>query len=179
MAWEARAQTVALTFRKAGKMDDPANPSSTPWAAPPTAKERNAVQHAVTALLDELAPEKALTRAGEHPVAVEQHRLPSGCILQGAHAAVSVSWYPDAGEETAFGELDVVVWHGVVSRRGAPPRREGATIVGELTLRPVEDSPGVFVWRAADGKMYDTDALAAKCLALLDAQMDTETGSGL
>jgi hypothetical protein len=112
-----------------------------------------------------------LTRTGEQPVAVEQHRMPTGCILQGPNAAISVSWYPDAGEESAFGELDVVVWRGVVSRRGAPPRREGATIVGELALRPVEDSPGVFVWRAPDGETYDTDALAAKCLALLEEQM--------
>jgi hypothetical protein len=155
-------------------MDDPANPSPTPWATPPTAKERNAVQHAVTALLDELAPEKALSRTGDQPVVVEQHRMPTGCILQGPNAAISVSWYPDAGEESAFGELDVVVWRGVVSRRGAPPRREGATIVGELALRPVEDSPGVFVWRAPDGETYDTDALATKCLALLQEQMGTE-----
>lgn len=152
-------------------MDDPANPSSTPWAAPPTAKERNAVQHAVTALLDELAPEKSITRTGDQPVTVEQHRTPTGCVLQGANAAVSVSWYPDSGEESAFGELDVVVWRGVVSRRGAPPKRGGATIIGELALRPVEDSPGVFVWRAASGETYGTDALAEKCLALLHEQI--------
>lgn len=158
-------------------MDDPANSSPTPWAAPPTAKERNAVQHAVTALLDELAPEKALTRTGQQPVPVEQFRLPTGCILQGPNAAVSVSWYPDSGEESAFGELDVVVWRGVVSRRGAPPRREGATIVGEMALRPVESSPGVFAWRAATGETYDTDALASKCLALLAEQLDDGVSS--
>jgi hypothetical protein len=171
LALEARGQTEALTFRKAGKMDDPANPPSTPWTAPPTAKERNAVQRAVTALLDELAPEKVISRTERLPVPVEQHRTPGGCVLQAPEAAVSVSWYPDADDESAFGELDVVVWRGVVSRRGAPPRREGATIVGELALRPVEDSPGVFVWRAPDGETYDTDALAAKCLALLQEQM--------
>jgi hypothetical protein len=149
-------------------MDDPANPPSTPWTTPPTAKERNAVQRAVTALLDELAPEKVISRTERIPVSVEQHRTPGGCVLQAPEAAVSVSWYPDTDEESAFGELDVVVWRGVVSRRGAPPRREGATIVGELALRPVEDSSGAFVWRAADGQRYDTDALGARCLALLD-----------
>lgn len=157
-------------------MDDPSNPPSTPWTAPPTAKERNAVQRAVTALLDELAPEKVISRTERLPVPVEQHRTPGGCVLQAPDAAVSVSWYPDADDESAFGELDVVVWRGVVSRRGSPPRREGATIVGELALRPVEDPSGAFVWRAADGQTYDTDALASKCLALLDEQMG---GSGL
>ena len=156
-------------------MDDSANPPSTPWTAPPTAKERNAVQRAVTALLDELAPEKVISRTERLPVPVEQHRTPGGCVLQAPGAAVSVSWYPDADDESAFGELDVVVWRGVVSRRGSPPRREGATIVGGLTLRPIEDPSGLFVWRAADGHTYDTDALAAKCLALLDEQMDTGT----
>lgn len=155
-------------------MDDPTNPPSTPWTTPPTAKERNAVQRAVTALLDELAPEKVVNRAERLPVPVEQHRTPGGCVLQAPTAAVSVSWYPDADDESALGELDVVVWRGVVSRRGAPPRREGATIVGEMALRPVEESPGVFAWRAPDGRTYDTDALAAKCLALLEEQMATE-----
>ena len=168
--------SCSLTIRYAGKMDDPTNPPSTPWTTPPTAKERNAVQRAVTALLDELAPEKVVNRSERLPVPVEQHRTPGGCVLQAPTAAVSVSWYPDADDESALGELDVVVWRGVVSRRGSPPRREGATIVGELTLRPVEESAGVFVWRAADGHSYDTDALAAKCLALLEEQM--ETGSG-
>ncbi len=153
-------------------MDESAEPSSTPWATPPTAKERNAVQHAVTALLDELAPEKAVSRTEQGPVTIERHRTPTGCILQGPGAAISVSWYPDAGDEATFGELDVVVWRGVVSRRGAPPRREGATIVGELALNPVEDSPGVFVWRSAGGHTYDTQALAARCLELLEEQLE-------
>jgi len=153
-------------------MDDQTNPPSNPWTAPPTAKERNAVQRSVTALLDELAPERVVNRSERLPLPVEQHRTPTGCVLQAPAAALSVSWYPDADDESALGELDVVVWRGVVSRRGAPPRREGATIVGELALRPVEDASGSFVWRAADGKTYDTDALAAKCLALLQAQME-------
>jgi len=153
-------------------MDESADPSSTPWATPPTAKERNAVQHAVTALLDELAPEKAASRSEHGASTIERHRMPTGCILQGPTAAISVSWYPDGGDESSFGELDVVVWRGVVSRRGAPPRREGASIVGELALHPVEDSPGAFVWRSGDGQSYDTDALAAKCLALLEEQLE-------
>lgn len=155
-------------------MDDPDNVPLTPWSAPPTAKERNAVQRAVTALLDELAPEKVVSRGERPSVPVEQHRTPGGCVLQAPEAALSVSWYADADEESAFGELDVVVWRGVVSRRGSPPRREGATIVGELALRPVEDPSGNFVWRAADGETYDTESLAAKCLALLEEQMRKE-----
>lgn len=153
--------------------DEPINPPATPWTAPPTAKERNAVQRAVTALLDELAPERVISRTERIAVPVEQHRTPNGCVLQAPTAAVSVSWFPDADDDSALGELDVVVWRGVVSRRGSPPRREGATIAGELVLRPVEDSSGGFVWRAPDGKTYDTDSLAAHCLALLEEQMGT------
>lgn len=155
-------------------MDDQTNPPATPWTSPPTAKERNAVQRAVTALLDELAPERVVSRAERIAVPVEQHRTPNGCVLQAPAAALSVSWFPDADDDAALGELDIVVWHGVVSRRGAPPRREGATITRELLLRPVEDPSGGFVWRAADGKTYDTDALAAKCLAMLEEQMAAE-----
>ena len=155
-------------------MDDPINPPANPWTSPPTAKERNAVQRAVTALLDELAPERVVSRAERIAVPVEQHRTPNGCVLQAPTAAVSVSWFPDADEDSALGELDVVVWRGVVSRRGAPPRREGAKIAGELTLRPVEEPSGGFAWRSADGKIYDTDALAAKCLELLEEQMGSD-----
>lgn len=155
-------------------MEDSTNPPATPWTTPPTAKERNAVQRAVTALLDELAPERVVSRTERITLPVEQHRTPNGCVLQAPTAALSVSWFPDADDDAALGELDVVVWRGVVSRRGAPPRREGATIAGELVLRPVESAAGGFVWRSTDGTTYDTDGLAARCLALLEEQMGTE-----
>lgn len=155
-------------------MEDSANQPATPWTAPPTAKEKNAVQRAVTTLLDALAPERVLSRTERLPVPVEQHRTPNGCVLQAPTAAVSVSWFPDADDDAALGELDVVVWRGVVSRRGSPPRREGATVTGELVLHPVEEPSGTFMWRASDGTMYDTEALAARCLALLEEQMATD-----
>jgi hypothetical protein len=155
-------------------MDDSTNQPTGPWTAAPTAKERNAVQRAVTALLDELAPERELKRAERPAGAVERHRTPGGCVLQARSAAVSVSWFPDATADAALGELHVVVWRGVVSRRGAPRRPDGATVVGELVLRPVERPPEDCVWRAADGTTYDTAALAARCLALLAEQ--TEVG---
>ncbi|HEY9517549.1 MAG TPA: hypothetical protein VIQ74_17955 [Gemmatimonadaceae bacterium] len=160
------------------QMEDSTNQPTTPWTAPPTAKERNAVQRAVTALLDELAPERVLSRTERIPVQVEQHRTPSGCVLQAPTAAVSVSWFPDTDDEVAMGELDVIVWRGVVSRRGAPPRREGATVAGEMVLRPVEGPSGGFLWRAEDGTTYDTDTLAARCLALLEEHMGTDSPSG-
>ncbi|HEY4670582.1 MAG TPA: hypothetical protein VIG78_00845, partial [Gemmatimonadaceae bacterium] len=62
------------------------------WKAPPTSKTRNAVQRAVTALLDDLAPERALKRSDELHVPIEQHRTPNGCVLQAEKAALSVSW---------------------------------------------------------------------------------------
>ena len=125
------------------------------------------MQRAVTAVLDELAPERVLQRTEKLPDAVEQHRTPTGCVLQAKECAVSVSWF--SGEE-ALGELHVLVWRGKVTRRGTAPSRNKATIVTELILSPVESS-GEVVWQAADGSRHDTSALVAKCVALLEAQI--------
>jgi hypothetical protein len=152
-------------------VDDPSKPAARPWTASPSAKEKNAVQRAVTALLDELAPERAPQRGERLRVAVERHRTPTGCVLQAATAAVSVSWFADAGKDAALGELRVIVWRGIVSRRGSPPRPEGATVVRELVLHPVEGPLDNCAWRATDGTEYDTAALAARCVALLEEQM--------
>lgn len=152
-------------------MDDPSNPDAAPWTASPSVKEKNAVQRAVTALLDELAPERVLKRAEQLRGPVEQHRTPSGCVLQAASAAVSVSWFADATNDTALGELHVVVWRGTVSRRGSPPRPEGATIVAELLLHPIARPSDDCLWRATNGTEYDTAALAAHCLALLEEEV--------
>ena len=154
-------------------MDD-STPPATPWTAVPTAKEKNAVQRAVTALLDELAPERVVKRGDRLTLPVEQHRTPSGCVLQAPKAALSVSWFPEAADDALFGELHVVVWKGIVSRRGSPKRAEGATVTKELVLRPVERPRDECVWRDDEGKTYDTAALAAQCLALLQKQVAEE-----
>ena len=129
------------------------------------------MQRSVTALLDALAPERVVKRVERLAVPVEQHRTPSGCVLQATAAAVSVSWFPDPANDAVLGELHVVVWKGVVSRRGSPRRPEGATVMKELVLRPVERPADECVWRAEDGTTYDTSSLAARCLALLEEQM--------
>src|SRR5438094_2424860 len=98
-------------------MDDPTDPATPRWSASQSVKEKNAVQRAVTALLDDLAPERVLSRGERVPVAIEQHRTPTGCVLQAATAALSVSWFGDSGTQEAPGELHVLVWRGVVSRR--------------------------------------------------------------
>ena len=158
-------------------MDDPSNPI-VPWSASRSAKERNAVQRSVTALLDELAPERVLKRVDQLRGAVEQHRTPTGCVLQAPKAAISVSWFADAASEAPLGELHVLVWNGVVSRRGARKRPEGAKVMNELVLRPIEAPSDDCVWRATDGKEYDTAALAARCLALLEQQISTDPTLG-
>jgi hypothetical protein len=150
-------------------MADPERSSDTKPSrpAPPTLKERNAVQRSVDRLLDELAPEKALRR-GEAPVAsIEPHRTPSGCVLQGPTGALSVSWFADASEDLTLGELQVVLWRGVVARRGIARPAKGAVVEAELVLRPVESAPETMIWRASDGSEFDSAALAAHCLAML------------
>jgi hypothetical protein len=155
-------------------MSQSSTPSQGAWNVPPTPKERNAVQRLVDRLLDELAPERA-TKRGDYPVnPVVAHRTPSGCILQAADTALSVSWFPEATDTTALGELHVVLWRGVVSRRGSPKPAQGAVEIRDLALRPVERPTDESVWRAADGTLYNADALAAYCLALLEGQRDED-----
>jgi hypothetical protein len=163
-------------------MKDPFEFRNAQRNAPPTVKERNAVQRAVTSLLDSLAPERATTRTQRAPVPIEQYRTPSGCILQAATAALTVSWFADAPTDAGLGELQVVLWHGVVTRRGAGPTREAATVVRDFALRPVEDSTDAAAWRdEADDTIYDIQRLADHCLALLKEQMlaDPPTGVAL
>jgi hypothetical protein len=149
-------------------MDDPADQRA--WSAAPSVKIRNAVQRNVTALLDELAPERVLSRADRIKLPVEQYRTPSGCVLQAATAAVSVSWFSDGEPHAPLGELHVVVWRGVVSRRGAPQVRDSATLVKELVLYPIEPPSENHVWRTKGAQTYDTATLAAECIALLEKQ---------
>ena len=97
--------------------DEPSDASD----SPPTVKERNAVQQAVSRLLDSLAPERAAYRVGTKANEVERYRTPRGCVLQAAAGAVTVSWFPDSAQGAELGELQVVAWRGEVSH---PARRD-------------------------------------------------------
>jgi hypothetical protein len=92
-------------------------------------------------------------------------------VLQAEKAALSVSWFSGAANDPSLGELRVVVWRGVVSRRGAPKRREGATVISEMVVHPIENPSSETVWRAGDGSQYSTSSLAAACTRLLDQQL--------
>jgi hypothetical protein len=153
-------------------MDTPANFPATRWSGPITTKSRNAVQRAVTLLLDELAPEAMLKR-GEQPLkTVERHRTPNGCVLQAESSAVTVSWFADGANAAGLGELHVVVWNGIIARRGQPRRSANATVVKELILLPIEDGPVVSSWRSKVGDdEYTTAQLAAQCIRMLDDHM--------
>ena len=155
-------------------MNDQDEPRTGLWSASRSAKEKTVIRRSVTALLDELAPERVLRRVEQLAGPVEQYRTPNGCVLQAATAAVSVSWFVQGDTDASPSELQVVVWRGHVSRRGAPKRPKGATIVDELSLRPVARTPEEIVWKATDGKEYDTPTLAAHCLALLEQQSHAE-----
>jgi hypothetical protein len=101
-----------------GRLASRADESSR-WNDPPTHKARTGVQRSVDRLLGALAPERTVIRAARPPQPVERYRTPSGCILQAATAAVSVSWFPDLAGDGGFGELQVLAWRGVVSRPGS------------------------------------------------------------
>ena len=152
-------------------MTDSTNPRAPQWSISPNAKTRNAVQRSVTALLDALAPERVLKRVEQLRGSIEQHRTPTGCVLQAAGCAVSVSWFADATKDAALGELDILVWRGKVARRGAPRSAKNATLVTELVLHPIEPPADDCIWLATDGTRYDTASLAAHVLSLLEAQI--------
>jgi hypothetical protein len=168
-----RRRSPQHTFPEMGNSEMPPGR----WAVPPTAKDRSAAQRAVNALLDELAPERVIKRAEPTPLAVEQHRSPNGCVLQAPNAALSVSWFPDADKEGAVGELHIVVWRGIVSRRGVPRRADVAVVSRDLVLYPVEGATPECMWRAKDGTTHDTHSLTAHCLALL-AEEISAAGAG-
>jgi hypothetical protein len=139
--------------------------------AAPTSKEKNAMQREVTRLLDELAPERVNARSSQEGVPVQQHRSPNGCILQAENAALSVSWYAQADDQDRVGELQIVLWRGVVSRRGGAKAKTPAEIIRQEVVNPIERPADESVWCSRDGTLYSTAALAAHCLALLDGQM--------
>jgi hypothetical protein len=152
-------------------MTDSTNPRALQWNSSPSTKTKGAVQRSVTQLLDELAPERVVKRVGELKGPVEQHRTPTGCVLQAADCAVSVSWFGEATKDAALGELHVLVWRGKVARRGSARPPKGATVVADLILRPIDPPADECLWQGNDGTRYDTASLAARCLALLEEQI--------
>lgn len=152
-------------------MDDSDDIAATPWSGSRSAKEKNDVRRSVTALLDELAPEKVLKRVEQVRGTVEQYRTPNGCVLQAPNAAVSVSWFAPADNDPTLGELQIIVWRGKVARRGTPQGPTGAKILNEIALRPIEKSTDECVWRTSEGVEYDTVSLANHCVALLEEQI--------
>jgi hypothetical protein len=141
------------------------------WANHPSTKEKLAAQKCATALLDSLAPESPVVRAGRPRSRIERHRTPGGCVLQAAHAAISVSWFPEAADGSPLGELRVIVWDGVVVRRGAASGGKGAKVIAEMTFVPLDPPRGAHVWKSSDGGSYTTPALAELCLELLEQQI--------
>ena len=152
-------------------MTEPSDRAAPAWSSSPAAKVRTAIQRSVVQLLDELAPERVLGKVTQPPATIEQHRTPTGCVLQAADCALSVSWFAEANKTNDLGELHVLVWRGKVTRRGSRPPPKGATVVTEMVLRPIEAPTDECVWQGDDGVRYDTASLAAKCIALLDAQI--------
>jgi hypothetical protein len=135
-------------------------------AEPPTSRQRTAILREVTRLVDELAPVRAPARPGAATPAVQCHRLPRGCVLQGATRAVSLSWFPAAGSQASLGELQLVTWKGTVSLPGSAARRSGATMVDERVFAPVEREGGVWHWQSEDTDLT-TEALVARCRDLI------------
>jgi hypothetical protein len=158
-------------------MYDPAKPHATTRPTPPTNKAKAAVQRSVNALLDELAPEKTLTRGERIPVPIEQYRSPTGCVLQAADYAVSVSWFDESKGES-LGELHIITWSGTVARRGATRYTKGAKMISETIVHPIDPPDDGYLWRGTDGTRYDLIGLVAKILSLLQEQASAGSVTG-
>ena len=98
-------------------MTDSTNPRALQWSSSPSARAKSAVQRSVTQLLDELAPERVLKRVGEVRGPVEQHRTPTGCVLQAADCAVSLSWFADATKQAGRLSESSTSWSGAAGSR--------------------------------------------------------------
>lgn len=140
----------------------------TAWAERPTATMRTGAQHAVTRLFDVLAPQRPPAKREEAAPVAQRHRSPTGCILQTADRAVSVSWFADSPNDTTLGELQLITWRGQVSLPGSAKRAAGGAVaVRQDALVPVDGGAAGWLWRDAAGTTYDAEALAARCHALL------------
>lgn len=136
-----------------------------------SSKQRAAVQREVVRLLDNLAPERSPQRREPVDAAVSAHRWPARCILQGAHTAVSVSWFPARPAEDALGEILVIAWNGTVSVPGITHSNRAPEATRTVTLLPVEQDGGDFKWREAVGDdLIPTADVALYCRSLLDEQ---------
>jgi hypothetical protein len=133
------------------------------------ARQRTAVQHEVTRLLDTLAPEQRPARHDPPSDAVRAYRWPARCILQGPAHAVSVSWFPGNPDDGSLGEMMVIVWEGVVSLPGSARRAPVEAVqVRTLTLHPVDCGVGDWQWQGPDGDpSLSTTALVDYCLEYL------------
>lgn len=148
----------------------PATPLA--WAERPTVAQRTSAQQAVARLFELLVPQRPPTRRDAPDAAIQRHRSPTGCILQGATQAVSVSWFADSVHDLTLGELQLITWRGQVARPGAA-RRPGvgavATPLTQEAFTPVDGGAGTgWVWKDASGALHDAAALAARCEALLE-----------
>jgi hypothetical protein len=150
-------------------MTDTVDDIKQPWNASAVSKARNAVQREVAALVDDLVPDRALGRSEKPADAIERYRTPTGCVLQGADRAVSISWFANATDDVTFGELHILHWQGRVARRGGTGARgESATVISDIVFHPSDTTKDHVRWRSANGEPVDRQELAQKCLALLE-----------
>lgn len=157
-------------------MDDETPTTSARWSDRgdwPTSRQRMGAQQAAARLLDALAPERPPARRDDPSPTVQRVRSPRGCVLQGAQRAVSVSWFPPLASDASLGELQVIGWHGTVSRPGGGRQAPGsAEAISREVLVPVENAGEAWTWQTADGRSYDVSALTARCHAFLEDLAD-------
>ena len=133
------------------------------------------MEREVMRLLELLAPEPSATRDRKPVPDIQQHRTPNGCILQASDAALSVTWYSEADDQDRVGELQIVLWRGVVSRRGSIKTGAPPVLIRQEVLNPLERPIEDAVWSSRDGTTYTTPDLAALWLRLLDEQIKSPT----
>jgi hypothetical protein len=66
----------------------------------------------------------------------------------------------------------MVLWRGIVSRRGSGKEQDPAEVIRQEVLNPIERPTGDCVWRSGNGTAY-TAGLIAHRLARLETQINT------
>ncbi|HTR77897.1 MAG TPA: hypothetical protein VMH39_07290 [Gemmatimonadaceae bacterium] len=79
------------------------------------------------------------------------YRVPGRCIIQAEEQAVSVSWFPSRDGDPRGGELQVVIWDGIIaSPRQRPGAGKHASITQTFVFRLTHDRNRGWYWSSED-----------------------------
>ena len=110
---------------------------------------------------------------------------PERCIVQLGPVAMTMVWLRKGAENTANGELLLILWRGTIAKSAGEPTEYSArrrdvtppTILWEETLVASADSEATWAWKSgnAEGEGVSSQKLAERSVRRLAALHDDET----